>query len=320
MTFLTEEQIKFYDENGYLVIEKFWSKDQCIEMKEAMNVILAEFDYEKQRAAVFSTSEQTRKSDDYFLTSGDKIRFFWEEKAWIDGKLTKEPALAINKVGHALHDINLVFRKHSYADNVVQICHDCGVVKPVAVQSMYIFKQPFIGGEVNAHQDGTFLYTRPQSVLGLWWALDDCTTENGCLWAVPGSHRLGVERRFKRKSDNTGTEFDPPAISKPWDLSNAVPLIIPTGSLVLLHSALVHYSDSNSSPTARHAYSIHVVDGSDGIVYPTDNWLQRPRDSEYPFIYMDKAKQVFSREKNKDKDTVVGEETSYKSEDCFYRV
>ena len=41
---------------------------------------------------------------------------------------------------------------------------------------------------MDVHQDGTFLYTEPQSVTGLWWALEDATLENGCLWAVPGSH------------------------------------------------------------------------------------------------------------------------------------
>ena len=49
-------------------------------------------------------------------------------------------------------------------------------------------QQPGIGGEVGPHQDGTFLYTKPQSCVGFWWALEDCTVNNGCLWAVPNSH------------------------------------------------------------------------------------------------------------------------------------
>ena len=65
------------------------------------------------------------------------------------------------------------------------------------VQSMYIFKQPGIGGKVGAHQDGTFLYTKPQSVVGMWYALEDCSKTNGCLWAVPGSHK-GKERKVPR--------------------------------------------------------------------------------------------------------------------------
>lgn len=202
----------------------------------------------------------------------------------------KEPTTAINKVGHALHDLDPVFMRHSYDERVVRICHDVGMAAPVAVQSMYIFKQAFIGGEVNAHQDGAFLYTRPQSVLGLWWALDDCTLENGCLWAVPGSHNLGVHRRFRRRPNGEpGTVFEPPE-AVAWDLSQAVPLVIPRGSLVLLHSALVHFSKENSSSKARHAYSIHVIDGAEGVEYPRDNWLQRPADSQRPFMYMDKVR------------------------------
>jgi phytanoyl-CoA hydroxylase len=50
---------------------------------------------------------------------------------------------------------------------------------------MYIFKQPRIGGEVTCHQDSAFLYNDPISIAGLWFALEDATTENGCLWAIP---------------------------------------------------------------------------------------------------------------------------------------
>jgi phytanoyl-CoA hydroxylase len=129
--------------------------------------------------------------------------------------------------------------------------------------------------------DGAFLYTEPQSVIGFWWALDDCTLNNGCLWAVPGSHRIGVERRYKRKTPPMkGTEFVPPQPIL-FDLNGAIPLIIPKGTLVVLHSALVHYSAENTSDTARHAYSVHIVDGKEGVEYPADNWLQRP--AEHPF-------------------------------------
>ena len=48
-----------------------------------------------------------------------------------------------------------------------------------------IVQQPKIGGEVRPHQDSTFLRTDPPSVVGLWWALEDATKQNGCLWALP---------------------------------------------------------------------------------------------------------------------------------------
>ena len=146
---------------------------------------------------------------------------------------------------------------------------------------MYIFKQPLIGGEVNPHQDGTFLYTEPQSVIGFWWPLDDCHLNNGCLWVVPKSHSIGVHRRYRRQDPpNEGTEFIPKE-SILFNIDGAIPLIISKGSLVIIHNALVHFSHANTSEEQRHAYTIHIIDGSEKVIYPHDNWLQRP--IEHPF-------------------------------------
>lgn len=282
MPYLSADQVAFFEENGYLVIPDFWKQDTVDELKTRIqSLVTAANPYEVK--SIFSTKENMRKADDYFLNSGYAIRYFWEEKAWnAKGEFVAEqPTLAINKVGHALHDMDELYERASYEPRVGSICADLGLQMPLLAQSMYIFKQPRVGGEVGAHQDGAFLYTEPQSCIGLWWALDDCTLENGCLWAVPGSHQLGVHRRFRRRDPpNEGTEFSP---LEPiaWDLSAAVPLETKSGSLVILHNALVHFSKENLSDNPRHAYSIHVVDGKPGVVYPADNWLQRP--PEHPF-------------------------------------
>jgi phytanoyl-CoA hydroxylase len=131
------------------------------------------------------------------------IRHFWEEKAFgPDGEPVQPLDKCINKIGHALHDLNPKFQKVSYEGRVGTICKELGIEVnswlsciqmvvscaflqiPTVVQSMYIFKQPNIGGAVNAHQDGTFLYTTPQSVLGFWWPLDNCTMVTRCLLIV----------------------------------------------------------------------------------------------------------------------------------------
>jgi phytanoyl-CoA hydroxylase len=111
-----------------------------------------------------------------------------------------------------------------------------------------------------------------------------CTTSNGCLWAVPGSHTQGVRRRFKRNAAGTGTEFEPPE-PHPWDLAAAVPLETPAGALVLLHSSVLHYSDANTSERSRHAYSIHIIEAGKGVAYPADNWLQREDGKQFPQLY-----------------------------------
>jgi phytanoyl-CoA hydroxylase len=135
---------------------------------------------------------------------------------------------------------------------------------------MYIFKQPEIGGEVVCHQDSTFLYTEPETVVGFWFALEDATTENGCLWAVPGGHRLGLKKRFVRNAP--GVEFRV-LDDTPWPDTGLVPLEAPKGTLVLLHGRLPHQSGPNRSSRSRHAYSVHIIDATSN--YPADNWLQR---------------------------------------------
>ncbi len=136
---------------------------------------------------------------------------------------------------------------------------------------MYIFKQPKIGGEVSCHQDNTFLYTEPQDIAGLWFALEDATIENGCLWAIPGGHSLGLKSRWVRSAGGMNFEvFD----YQPWPEERLVPLEVRKGSLIILNGLLPHKSLANRSSKSRHAYSLHVINGNSR--YPENNWLQRP--------------------------------------------
>lgn len=79
-------------------------------------------------------------------------------------------------------------------------------------------KQPEIGGEVVPHQDSTFIYTEPFTCKAFWIALEDATLDNGCLWAIPGSHKLPVNSKYI--FDGTGFKMlkntEEPA---EWDLS-----------------------------------------------------------------------------------------------------
>ena len=77
----------------------------------------------------------------------------------------------------------------SPASRARRACAAIGFAEPLLLQSMYIFKQPRIGGEVSCHQDSTFLHTEPLSCVGFWLALEDATEKNGCMWAEPGGHR-----------------------------------------------------------------------------------------------------------------------------------
>ncbi|MDB4996560.1 MAG: Phytanoyl-CoA dioxygenase domain containing 1 [Myxococcaceae bacterium] len=266
-----------YERDGFLVLERFLEPAACDALMARANELVHAF--EPASISIFSTREQTRRTDDYFLGSGDDIRFFFEEDAFdADGALKQPKERSINKIGHALHDLDPVFSRFSRDPRLAALASELGLVRPLLVQSMYIFKQPFIGGEVVAHQDQTFLWTDPPTVTGLWFALEDATVDNGCMWALPGGHLTERARKRFHRTPGGGTAFE---ILDPRDLPTGgmVPLEAPKGSCVVLHGLLPHRSGANRSPRSRHAYSVHVVEESSS--WRDDNWLQRR--PELPF-------------------------------------
>merc|ERR1740128_1427738 len=190
---------------------------------------------------------------------------------------------SLNKIGHALHWLNPVFRKISFSQKVQLISRCLGLRDPAIVQGMYIFKNPGIGGEVTPHQDGTFLYNEPLRLFGFWFPIDDATLENGCLWYVPGSHDQPITRRFLRtgKQDKL-LEFrgeDAEFEEEEW-----VAAPVSKGDLVLIHGQVYHKSERNTSTKPHHAYTFHVIE-MQGSTYSKENWLQPAEGKELPRLF-----------------------------------
>lgn len=271
---LTSEQIADYRRDGFLVLRDFVEAEACDALRARADELVQDFD-PGEIVSIFSTQEQNRLTDEYFLTSGDKVRFFFEQDAFSpDGTLKQPKEKSINKIGHALHDLDPAFDKFSRTAEIRSLVNDLGISRPLLLQGMYIFKQPRIGGEVTCHQDSTFLYTEPQDIIGLWFALEDATLENGCLWAIPGGHKLGLKSIWKRNAEG-GMTFEV-LDETPWPEEQLVPLEVTKGSLIVLNGQLPHKSLANRSSRSRHAYTLHVIDADS--TYPPTNWLQRSKE------------------------------------------
>jgi phytanoyl-CoA hydroxylase len=275
---LSDQQVEAFARDGFVAVEGFVGPEARSALRERALALVDQWQ-PSDRRTVFTTDEQERSSNREFLASGSGIWCFFETEAFDeDGELRQAKELSINKIGHAQHDLDPVFEAFTYTDDLADAAADIGLADALALQSMYIFKQPGIGGEVGCHQDGTFLYTDPLSVTGFWFALEDATIENGCLWAAPGAHTAPLRKQFRRLGgDDDGTTFvdlDPtPLPDAPADL---VPLEVPAGTMVLLDGRLPHWSDVNRSARSRHAYTLHCI--SAAAHYPEWNWLQRPAD------------------------------------------
>ena len=268
---LNQDQKGRYRNQGFLVLPGFRSATDVAAVRQRSNEIIEAFEPAAD-ASVFTTRDQARTADAAFLASADSIHCFFEEEAFdADGRLRQDKAGSINKIGHALHDLDPVFDRFSRGADMAGLAAGLGLVQPLAWQSMVIWKPPGIGGEVGWHQDATFLITEPVSVVTFWFALEDATLANGCLWVEPGGHRGPLRQRFVRDGDSLQLQT---LDATPWPATaQAIPLEVEAGTLVCFHGLLPHYSGPNRSAQSRQAYTLHVVDGA--CAWSAQNWLRR---------------------------------------------
>ncbi|MEO5735714.1 MAG: phytanoyl-CoA dioxygenase family protein [Rubrivivax sp.] len=279
--------LRSWTDDGYAVLNGFIAPHTLAALRQRAAQIVDDFEPDAS-TSMFSTRDRSRVADAALLASAEAVHGFLEEDA-VDaqGRLQVPKARAVNKIGHALHELDPVFEPFSHGPELARVASAIGLACPQVWQSQLIFKQPRIGGEVGWHQDASFFHTEPPDCAGdgraasavlpvttFWFALEDATLDNGCLWVQPGAHRGAAGVLRERYVNDQGRLCMQPLDATPWpSLADARALPVAAGTLVVFHGLLPHCSAPNRSDRSRLAYTLHATDGRAG--YAATNWLQR---------------------------------------------
>ncbi len=229
---LSDEQVAFFVENGYLVLESLVTPDEVEELRR----------------------------DTVHLARGG---YPCENLKALSADLTDDEALRRILCIHQPHFVSPVIQKY------VKHAKICGALSQITaahlpfwdgsvkcMQSMLFVKPPTFQGQA-WHQDEIYIPTRDRSLIGAWIALDDATIENGCLWVIPGSHKQGY--LYPQRDHRDTEEHDFGQQSYGFDESVAIPVEVPVGSVVFFNGYLLHKSHKNRSEIYRRVLVSHYM-------------------------------------------------------------
>jgi phytanoyl-CoA hydroxylase len=229
---LSDEQVAFFVENGYLVLERLVTNSEV---------------------------EELRRDTAHLARGG----YPCENLQPLPAELTDDEALRRILCIHQPHFISPVIEAYVKHEKI------CGALSQITaahlpfwdgsvkcMQSMLFVKPPTFQGQA-WHQDEIYIPTRDRSLIGAWIALDDATVENGCLWVIPGSHKKGY--LYPQRKHEEAEEYDFAPQSYGFDESLAVPVEVPVGSVVFFNGYLLHKSLKNRSEVYRRVLVSHYM-------------------------------------------------------------
>jgi hypothetical protein len=237
---LTQDQLAFYRENGYLSGIKLLEEWQVDKLNEELAEIADPNHPGNTLFHEFSSNESTDPNKVLFHALG----------AW--------------RITEGFHDLlwNPAFvmaAKQLLGDVPVRFWHD-----------QLFYKPAHHGGVVAWHQDYSYwTRTKPMQHLTCWIGLDDATTENGCLYYMPGSQNWGFFDKPNLAGEmNKLLEF---LSEEQRSMFKPIPIEMKKGYGTFHHPLLIHGSYENRSPRKRRATVLNVF--ADGTLSDSDTEL-----------------------------------------------
>ena len=233
MTLTGQEKI-FFQDNGYLVIRN----------------LIPEEDVEKL----------CRRADE--IAAG-KAPHVPEQCVQVEPRIRKgevdvdDRVLSIRKL-YMLHWHDEVMRTHAARPEIVDILEDLFGSHDIKIYNDQLFmKAPHHGSRQGFHQDSQSWvnWIFPHDLISCWCALDDATVDNGCLWMLPGTQKLGLLDR------DEGRKFEELAQEEHLEDSGyrEEPVELKAGDCSFHHSLTLHCSRANRSDRRRRGYATHYM-------------------------------------------------------------
>lgn len=160
----------------------------------------------------------------------------------VAGATAKRPGM-LRKVQGAVFALPTL-REVFCQGRMVGVMHEILGGQPYYHSSKVMFKPARGGAAKPWHQDAAYWPQYAADQITVWIAIHDADQANGCIWAIPGSHRLGLLQHHEIEAQVREAELD---------LSQAVPVPVRAGGLLIFHSLVLHKSDKNSSDRDRWA-------------------------------------------------------------------
>lgn len=238
---LNEDQISFFNENGYLAGVKMLDEHQLEFLRNELGLI----------------SDITHP--------GHNLYYEFHSNESSDPSTVLFHALGAWRIGPGFHDVLwnprfLVAASQLLGNRSVRFWHDQLFWKPAKK-----------GGVVAWHQDYSYwTRTKPIAHLTCWCGLDDSTKENGCVQYIPGSQKWGLLPKTVLAGDIDGIKnYLNPEQRKQFE--NPQYAEVKAGEAIFHHSLTLHGSGENKSEKPRRAFVINVF--ADGVISDSEDPL-----------------------------------------------
>ena len=265
---VSQEQINFYNDNGFVVIENFLSADELAHWRKAVDNAVRNRAGQKMPGKDIKTGESDGINEDeaYYGKVFDQLLNLWQtddemKKLMVDERIGKMAAQLAGVDG-------------------IRIWHDQALIK-----------RPW-ANPTSWHLDTPFWSFSDRNALSIWIALDDATLQNGCLFFVPGSNR---ETTFENKGigKNMDSIFE---VYPQFIKTNATAAPMKAGSCSFHNGLTIHGANANMTSGFRRAMTCaYMPDGNTfngtANILP-DDYLQTLKvgdllnnDEQNPLIY-----------------------------------